>query len=95
MMLLKIRDITTKFSINLKKAAIREESQLIQEIENIESNPHDENYHENLEMRQIQLQTIRKVKMNGSMIRSKARWLQSGEKPTKYFCNLEKKKLYR
>ena len=91
MMPLKIRDITTKFSINLKKAATREESQLIQEIENIESNPHDENYHENLEIRQIQLQTIRKVKMNGSMIRSKARWLQSGEKPTKYFCNLEKK----
>ena len=91
MMLLKIRDITTKFSINLKKANMREETQIIKEIEKIETNPHAENYHESLEMKQNQLQTLRKTKMNGSMIRSKAIWLHSGEKPTKYFCSLEKK----
>jgi hypothetical protein len=28
--------------------------------------------------------------MKGSFIRSKAKWIDEGEKPTKYFCNLEK-----
>ena len=28
------------------------------------------------------------------MFRSKTKWIEQGEKPTKYFFNLEKKKLY-
>ena len=91
MMLLKIRDITIKFSVNLKKEAMKEEKELIQEIKNIELNAHDEHYHANLETKQTQLQKLRRLKLNGSMIRSKARWLQFGEKPTKYFCALEKR----
>lgn len=27
--------------------------------------------------------------MNGVFIRSKAKWIHEGEKPTRYFCNLE------
>lgn len=27
--------------------------------------------------------------MIGHMIRGKARWVEEGEKPTRYFCNLE------
>lgn len=29
--------------------------------------------------------------MQASMVRSRARWVEMGEKPTRYFCNLEKR----
>ena len=29
--------------------------------------------------------------MRGVLIRTKARWIEDGEKPSKYFCNLEKR----
>ena len=29
--------------------------------------------------------------MRGVLVRSRAQWIQEGEKPTKYFCNLENK----
>ena len=38
-----------------------------------------------------ELQKIRQDKLKGSMIRSKVNWLESGEKPSKYFLNLEKR----
>ena len=33
---------------------------------------------------------LRKEKLKGIMIRSRAQWLSEGEKPSKYFCSLEK-----
>lgn len=38
-----------------------------------------------------ELEKIRIEKLKGSMIRSKAKWIDEGEKPTEYFCNLEKR----
>ena len=32
-----------------------------------------------------------KTEQRGSIVRSKTRWIEQGEKPTKYFCNLEKR----
>ena len=32
---------------------------------------------------------IRKKKLKGKFIRSRAKWIEEGEKPTKYFCNIE------
>ena len=32
---------------------------------------------------------IRKKKLKGKFIRSRAKWIEEGEKPTKYFCNME------
>ena len=29
--------------------------------------------------------------MKGNIVRSKAKWITEGEKPTKYFCSLEKR----
>ena len=37
------------------------------------------------------LQEIRANKVEGIILRSKARWIDQGEKPTKYFLNLEKR----
>ena len=39
---------------------------------------------------QQELSNIRETKLKGSFIRSRAKWIDEGEKPTKYFCNLEK-----
>lgn len=40
-------------------------------------------------MKKKELESIRKEKLLGHMIRSRARWIEEGEKPSKYFCNLE------
>ena len=37
------------------------------------------------------LQIIRERRVEGIILRSKARWASQGEKVTKYFCNLEKR----
>ena len=42
-----------------------------------------------LETKRQELQDTRKATIAGTMIRSKARWIEHGEKPTNYFCNLE------
>ena len=34
---------------------------------------------------------LRKVKLKGNSVRSRQQWLQEGEKPSKFFCNLENK----
>ena len=36
-----------------------------------------------------ELENIRKEKLQGIMIRSKVKWAEEGEKPTRYFCGLE------
>ena len=49
---------------------------------------------EDLELRILKennLKEIRKGKINGIILRTKARWAAQGEKVTKYFCNLEKR----
>ena len=38
-----------------------------------------------------QLEELRKAKLKGNIIRSKAKWITEGEKTTKYFCSLEKR----
>ena len=48
-------------------------------------------FHDMLEEHKIKLEAIRKEVLNGIMIRSKANLIEYGEKPTKYFCSLEKK----
>ena len=42
-------------------------------------------------MKQADLENLRKDKMNGVLIRSKTRWFEHGEKPSKYFLNMEKR----
>ena len=42
-----------------------------------------------MEKKQNELDNLRKKKMEGVKVRSRARWICDGEKVTKYFCNLE------
>ena len=43
----------------------------------------------------IELQRIYEAKGKGAIFRSKVRWVEQGEKPTKYFFNLEKRNFNR
>ena len=42
-----------------------------------------------LEIKKEELENVRKEKIKGIIIRSRVKWAEEGEKPTKYFCNLE------
>ena len=37
---------------------------------------------------------LRKEKLKGHCIRARAKWDEEGEKPTKYFCNMESRNYY-
>ena len=43
-----------------------------------------------MELKKQELTEIRKNKMQGHMIRSRMQWVAEGERPSKYFCALEK-----
>ena len=62
------------------------EKNLLTEIQTLEENGIDLNL---LEEKKGELYEIRREKMRGHFVRSKAKWIEEGEKPTNYFCNLE------
>ena len=39
--------------------------------------------------KKAELEALRQQKLKGEMVRSRLQWLKEGEKPTKFFCNLE------
>ena len=86
MLLLEIRSKTIVFSIQKKRNTKNRMNELINEIEDLEikQRPIDE-----IEAKKLELQNLRNKIMEGIFIRSRARWIMEGEKPTQYFCNLE------
>ena len=89
MLLQRIRGETIKFASNLKKRDSKREQLLISEIESLENN----NY-TNLDLlydKKRELEKLRRIKMDGHIVRSRIQWLAEGEKPTSYFCSLERK----
>ena len=44
-----------------------------------------------LEEKKHQLQAIRNRRLGGMMVRSRVKWLQDGERASRYFCHLEKR----
>ena len=88
-LLLEIRGKTISYSSFRKKEKDRQENQLVKEIEDMENS-------ENLNLIAIEnkkktLENLRKVKIQGIITRSRVRWIEEGEKPTKYFLSLEKR----
>ena len=86
-LLMEIRGATISYSSFKKKQRTNLERSLLDEIENIEASA--EINIELLEEKKISLENLRKDKLQGHIIRSRARWVEDGEKPTKYFCNVE------
>jgi hypothetical protein len=88
-LLLKIREKTIAYATMKKKKLNEEELNLIKEIETLESGIQSADDKTNLEEKQTQLQNIREKRMEGVLIRSRARYVADGEKPSKFFCGLE------
>ena len=59
---------------------------LINDIAKLEESREDSDL---LEEKKKQLEEIRQYKLQGAIVRAKCKWATEGEKPTKYFLNLE------
>ena len=87
---MKIRGKSISYSCFKKRERDKEEKDLITKIEQLE---HSLTPHKVLLLNEAndQLNIIRKEKMKGYLIRARAKNIDENEKPTKYFCSLEKR----
>ena len=91
-LLMEIRKSIISYSVKKKKDDLEKEKQLEKEILNLEHKPNKtEEDLQLLSLKENSLKDLRKKKIDGIIIRSKARWASQGEKVSKYFCNLEKR----
>ena len=93
MLLLRIHGETVKFAtFEKKKKCVHLENTLIKDIETLEANKllHSSNI-ELLHDKRHELMALRKIKLRGNSVRSRQQFLQEGEKPGKFFCNLVNK----
>lgn len=91
-LLMKIRANTISFSFEKNKSTRQTETKLIEEIERLERlDISNEENKQLLEESKEELVRIREHRMKGVFLRSRARWVENGEKVTKYFCGLEKR----
>ena len=94
-LLMMIRGDTIKYSSIKKKLSCKEEQSLEKEIKDLEDNINTNFSHiineqfNTLAQKKDRLEEIRKAKIQGVMLRSRVRYEELGEKPTKYFFNLE------
>ena len=87
---LRIRGETIKFSTTKKRISTLIEKNLLKDIETLEASELQSNF-ELLQDKKKELQDIRDNKLKGNMVRSRLQWLHEGEKPSRFFCNLENK----
>ena len=87
-LLLEIRGKCISYSSYKRKELNKKEEQLINELKILEQQEEDINL---IEEKKRELFIIRQKKLDGMIIRSKAKWIQDGEKNSRYFCNLEKR----
>ena len=91
-LIMEIRKAVMRYSVNKKRRDNEEEQKLETEIRllEIKHNKTEEDLIL-LSQKKNNLQSLRDKKVDGIILRSKARWASQGEKTTKYFCNLEKR----
>ena len=87
-LLMEIRGKTISYASYKNKVQRETEKRLEKEIESLEKKL-DNDKVKVIEEKQNELEKIRNQKLRGSYIRSRAKWIEEGEKPSKYFCNLE------
>ena len=89
-LLLEIRGKTIAYSSFKKRENEKQEKNLNDEIKKIESEVDlGQEQVINLEQKKLELQELREIKIRGMIVRSRSQWLQNGEKPSRYFLNLE------
>lgn len=86
-LLLEIRGECLRFSAQVKKQDKSKELRIRKRIEEL----HAEDNKDNIEKEELEreLNEIREKRLEGTLTRARARWMYEGEKPTKYFLNLE------
>ena len=93
--LLEIRGMTISYASHKNEVNKLKEKQLIPQIQLLEEITQNTCTNsillEILEEHKNKLESLRKSKIDGMILRSKANWIENGEKPTKYFCSLEKR----
>lgn len=87
-LLMELRGQSISYASFKHKERNKVEQTLIENIRSIKNNL-EENKIENLENLKTQLNDIRQEKLKGHVIRSRAKHIDQGEKPTKYFYGLE------
>lgn len=96
-LLLMIRGNTIKYSSQKKKQRQEQENKLEHDIKQIEEEVNanflnmPDDVLDELENKKSLLNEIQKEKIEGVMLRSRSRYADLGEKPTRYFFNLEKR----
>ena len=91
MVFLRIRGETIKFASTLKKKQNSHEKTLLQDISNLETTAMGQSNSCLLEDKKIELENLRKEKVRGHITHARLQWLNEGEKPTSFFCKLERK----
>ena len=92
MILQEIRGKTISYAACKKKQARQKENELRSEIKKLEDHHTiNENDLVLLEAKKEELRLLRQQKIEGMIVRSKIKWIQEGERPSKYFCHLEKR----
>ena len=86
-LLMEIRGNSISYASFVKNKYDNLEEKLLQEIQVMESEVIIN--HNELENKHTELKKIRQRKLEGVRIRSKAKWVDEGEKVTNYFCNRE------
>ena len=87
---MEIRGKTISYATYKKKEEAKTEKELVEEIQLFEADL-KHNSVPLLEEKKNQVQAIRNRRLGGMMVRSRVKWLQDGERASRYFCNLEKR----
>ena len=96
-LLLEIRGLTIRYSSKKKRERQAAEISILNELEKLEidmANTMDasiyEEYNEKISTKREELENLLTVQAEGAFIRARAQNMVDGEKPTKFFCALEK-----
>ena len=86
---IELRGKSISYSSYIKKQEGQKEKELLRNIETLEANLTNNNLNQVEDLKE-QLKTLRKKKMQGILVRSRAQIINEDEKPSNFFCNLEK-----
>ena len=94
-LLMDIRGMTISYSSYKKKKKIERKNQIEKEVLRLQEAYQNtgEDQRTNVRILELnnELEQIRNEELKGLFIRSNVRWIEHGEKPTKYFCALGKR----
>ena len=86
--MMEIRGKSISYASYKKKTKNRYEQNLNEQIQHLKDNLSESSISD-LEKLKLELCKLREEKMKGHLIRSRANDIENGEKPSKFFCNLE------